>query len=86
VTRVISRKRNPKSDGIPKDAVHGNHPDTPESKRDPAGWYTEQARPSPVVALNRRQMLPYHYSGRFPAGKPAISGFISPIRVHYNNL
>jgi hypothetical protein len=44
VTRATSRKRNPKSDGTPKDVVRGNHPDTLESKRDLLGQYVKQSR------------------------------------------
>ena len=44
MTQAISQKRNPKSEGIPKDKVRENHPDTLESKNDLAVLYKEQAR------------------------------------------
>jgi hypothetical protein len=40
----ISQKRNPKSEGIPKDEVRENHPDTLESENDLAVLYIEQDR------------------------------------------
>ena len=44
MTRAISQKWNPKSEGILKDEVSENHPDSPESKRDLPAWYMEHAR------------------------------------------
>jgi len=44
VTWAISPKRNLKSEGIPKDEVRENLPDTLESKNDLAMLYREQAR------------------------------------------
>jgi Tetratricopeptide repeat len=44
VTQAISQERNPKSEGIPKAEVRGNHPDTRESKSDLAVLCKEQGR------------------------------------------
>jgi tetratricopeptide (TPR) repeat protein len=44
VTGAVSLKRNPKSEGIPKDEVRENHPEMLESKNDLAVLYKEQAR------------------------------------------
>ena len=44
MTQVISQKRSPKSEGIPKVEVRENHSDTLESKNDLALLYKEQDR------------------------------------------
>jgi hypothetical protein len=44
VTGTRSQEQRPKSEGIPKDEVGENHPETLKSKNDLAVLYKEQAR------------------------------------------